>query len=171
MKTTLFIFAITITSLSSYAQHDHPAKGDNQKNEQSNMVMFKDEKLGKAYEHYLKIKDALVASSRDDAKIGAREILKYLKDVKGADAAIAAATKLVATPTIEEQRNLFSTLSSELVPLLKGEKLAMGMIYMDYCPMANGNTGAFWLSNDKAIKNPYFGDKMLTCGSVKEVIH
>jgi hypothetical protein len=36
--------------------------------------------------------------------------------------------------------------------------------------MANENTGAFWLSNEKEIKNPYFGSMMLKCGSVKETI-
>jgi Cu(I)/Ag(I) efflux system membrane fusion protein len=36
--------------------------------------------------------------------------------------------------------------------------------------MANDNKGADWLSFDKAIKNPYFGDKMLQCGSVEQTI-
>jgi hypothetical protein len=46
----------------------------------------------------------------------------------------------------------------------------MGSVYVAYCPMANNNEGANWLSNDKEIKNPYFGDKMLRCGSVMETI-
>ncbi|HNK84737.1 MAG TPA: mercury transporter, partial [Flavobacteriales bacterium] len=41
-------------------------------------------------------------------------------------------------------------------------------IYLDHCPMYNG--GADWLSREKAIKNPYYGSSMLTCGSVKETI-
>ncbi|MBA4058359.1 MAG: hypothetical protein C0490_26815, partial [Marivirga sp.] len=49
-------------------------------------------------------------------------------------------------------------------------KLSMGILYLEYCPMANNNEGAYWLSNEKEIKNPYFGDKMLKCGSVKETI-
>jgi Cu(I)/Ag(I) efflux system membrane fusion protein len=36
--------------------------------------------------------------------------------------------------------------------------------------MANDNKGATWISKDKNIINPYFGDKMLTCGSVESVI-
>ena len=35
------------------------------------MAMFKDAKLGKAYEHYVHLKDALVASKPDEAKKGA----------------------------------------------------------------------------------------------------
>ena len=34
--------------------------------------------------------------------------------------------------------------------------------------MAFDNQGAYWLSNAKQIRNPYFGEKMLTCGEVKE---
>jgi Cu(I)/Ag(I) efflux system membrane fusion protein len=36
--------------------------------------------------------------------------------------------------------------------------------------MADDNTGGDWLSLEKAIENPYFGDKMLTCGSVVKVL-
>jgi hypothetical protein len=36
--------------------------------------------------------------------------------------------------------------------------------------MANENNGADWISAEKNIRNPYFGDKMLTCGTVKTVI-
>jgi hypothetical protein len=54
--------------------------------------------------------------------------------------------------------------------LVKDSKLATGALYVEYCPMANNNQGGFWLSNEKQIKNPYFGEAMLTCGSVKETI-
>jgi Cu(I)/Ag(I) efflux system membrane fusion protein len=37
--------------------------------------------------------------------------------------------------------------------------------------MANNNNGAIWLSTEKDIKNPYYGDDMLTCGSVIEEIN
>ena len=36
--------------------------------------------------------------------------------------------------------------------------------------MAGNDKGAYWLSKESKIKNPYFGDEMLTCGSVKETI-
>jgi hypothetical protein len=57
-----------------------------------------------------------------------------------------------------------------MATLVKGGQLSAGALYLEYCPMANGNEGAYWLSNEKQIKNPYFGDKMLKCGSVKETI-
>ena len=43
-------------------------------------------------------------------------------------------------------------------------------IYYQYCPMARDNKGAYWLSAVEEIKNPYFGDAMLTCGENKAVI-
>jgi hypothetical protein len=46
--------------------------------------------------------------------------------------------------------------------------VSSGAVYKAYCPMANNNQGATWLSDSKEIRNPYFGDKMLKCGSLKE---
>ena len=101
-----------------------------------------------------------------------RKVLsKALTVAKGSAASIELAAKLANTSELDEQRKLFSTLSNEMATLVKGGKLSMGMLYLEYCPMANGNTGAYWLSNETEIKNPYFGDKMLKCGSVKEMIH
>jgi hypothetical protein len=36
--------------------------------------------------------------------------------------------------------------------------------------MAKDGKGAMWLSETKEIKNPYFGDKMMECGEVNEII-
>ncbi|MCF6308835.1 MAG: hypothetical protein L3J09_12915, partial [Flavobacteriaceae bacterium] len=44
-------------------------------------------------------------------------------------------------------------------------------VYLEFCPMADGNNGGFWLSYDKEIKNPYFGQAMLTCGEVIETFN
>jgi Cu(I)/Ag(I) efflux system membrane fusion protein len=43
-------------------------------------------------------------------------------------------------------------------------------MYYQYCPMAEEGKGAYWLSEQPQIKNPYMGKKMLTCGSTKETI-
>jgi hypothetical protein len=169
MKTKMMTLCLVLGSWAAFAQHDHAKQGDQKKEE--NMVMFKDAKIGKAYEHYLHLKDALVASKADEAKKGANELQIALKDVNGAATAIEAASKIANLSDLTAQRNMFSTLSNEMATLVKGGKLSMGMLYLEYCPMANNNSGAYWLSNEKEIKNPYFGDKMLKCGSVKEMIH
>ncbi len=40
-------------------------------------------------------------------------------------------------------------------------------LYKAFCPMAFDNQGATWLQAGEAIANPYFGAKMLRCGSIK----
>jgi Protein of unknown function (DUF3347) len=69
---------------------------------------------------------------------------------------------------IEVQRQAFSILSENLYKSIKAYGLGGGTAYYEFCPMAFNNQGAFWLSDAEEIRNPYFGDKMLTCGSVTE---
>ena len=69
------------------------------------------------------------------------------------------------------KRRYFSELSQALYYVC--EKTTKGRsrrFYKQYCPMAFDNQGAFWLSNVEEIRNPYFGDEMLTCGSVEEEV-
>lgn len=169
MKTKIIMLLLVLGSWGAFAQHDHHAhKSEAVKQEEP--VAFKDAKLGKAYSQYLRVKDALVSSKGDDAKREAGELVKALKEVNGATAALSAAGKIAASAELKEQRVVFSTLSDEMAKLVKGGKLTSGSLYLEYCPMANSNAGAYWLSNEKEIKNPYFGDMMLKCGSVKETI-
>jgi len=162
MKTKMMMLLLTMASLAAYAQTD---KKDN-----AGMAMFKDEKLGGAYEHYLHLKDALIASKGDEAKKAAVELQKSLASLSNGKKAADEVAKIAATADLKAQRLAFSNLSNEMASLVKGGKLSGGTLYLEYCPMANNNTGAFWLSNEKQIKNPYFGDMMLSCGSVKETI-
>ncbi|WP_257658240.1 DUF3347 domain-containing protein [Parapedobacter lycopersici] len=41
-------------------------------------------------------------------------------------------------------------------------------LYKVFCPMYSNNNGAYWLSDTKEVKNPYYGSEMLTCGEVQE---
>jgi hypothetical protein len=168
MKTKVITLILALAGSVAFAQHDHA--GHDQSKTQTTSVTFKDAKLGTAYNHYLHVKDALVASNADEAKKSATELQKALKDVKQSADALAATTKLTGTNSLDEQRQLFSAVSNEMATLVKGGKLSAGALYLEYCPMANSNEGAYWLSNEKQIKNPYFGDKMLKCGTVKETI-
>lgn len=166
MKTKTMMLCLVLGSWGAFAQHDHAKHSDEKKMDQ-NVAMFKDAKLGKAYEHYIHLKDALVASNQDDAKKAANELLKSLKDVTNGKMVADEAAKLVTAPNLEGQREAFSGVSNMMAMLVKDGKLSMGMIYLEYCPMAK----ASWLSNEKEIKNPYYGDQMLKCGGVKEMIH
>src|SRR5262249_9756194 len=133
-------------------------------------VTFKDAKIELAYNHYLELKDALVSSKSDVARKAAGELKTSLAAVSNGAKAMNEATKITKASTIEEIRKSFAALSTEMAVVVKGSHLSKGQLYLEYCPMANNNTGAYWLSNEKEIKNPYFGDKMLKCGSVKETI-
>jgi hypothetical protein len=169
MKKTIMIALVALVSFGANAQHDHTAQGGG-KDQGEGHIIFKDEKIGAAYAHYVHLKDALVASKSDEAKKAASELQKSLTSVSNSKKATESAAKISAVTDLEKQRKEFSTLSNEITSLVKVSKLSMGSIYLEYCPMANNNEGAYWLSNEKQIKNPYFGDAMLKCGSVKETI-
>ena len=68
---------------------------------------------------------------------------------------------------IDHQREHFEMLSKDMYDLVKAFG-AGKTIYRDFCPMAFDKKGAFWLSETKEIKNPYFGSEMSECGEVKE---
>ena len=71
---------------------------------------------------------------------------------------------------IQQLRNDFVQLNDHLIPLIK-EQNTDQKLYVQFCPMANDSNGAQWLSKNKAIKNPYYGASMLTCGSVQDSIN
>ncbi|MCC9070975.1 DUF3347 domain-containing protein [Flavobacterium sp. F-65] len=68
---------------------------------------------------------------------------------------------------IEHQREHFAMLSKDINDLMKTFKSEQ-KLYQDFCPMYDGGKGAIWISETKEIKNPYYGSKMLTCGSMKK---
>lgn len=71
---------------------------------------------------------------------------------------------------IAHQREHFDMLSSGMYDLVKAVKPSQ-TLYKDSCPMFNDKKGAIWLSEVKEIKNPYYGNKMLTCGEQQEEIN
>jgi len=76
----------------------------------------------------------------------------------------------VAMSKIDHQREHFATMSKDVYDLVTAFGGGM-VLYHDHCPMYDNNKGAMWLSETKEITNPYFGEKMMTCGVVKEMIH
>jgi len=121
---------------------------------------------------YLKIKQALVGTDADAASASAKELLEETKDIEGGEAFAefrSGIEKIANSRDIATQRSLFAGLSDPVADLARNHNLGM-TLYMQYCPMAMDHEGAYWLSEKEEIFNPYFGDKMLHCGSVKEVI-
>lgn len=120
---------------------------------------------------YIKIKEALTQTDVDMTKKSAENLVTLLAD--GGSSALQTiidiANKIADNGDVEGQRAKFEDLSKEVYELVKTSN-ATTTVYKQFCPMAFDNKGAYWLSTEEQIKNPYFGDKMLKCGSVKETI-
>jgi hypothetical protein len=119
------------------------------------------------YDKYNKIKTALVNSDPKTAKIIAVELIKSSGPELETTGLRESLSILANTQNIDEQRKSFSAFTVVMKNMLEG-KISSGTIYYDYCPMAFNGKGGYWLSNEEQIQNPYFGDKMLNCGTVEE---
>ena len=142
------------------------------------------EQLSRVFASYIKVKNGFVES--DPAKVSAeaatlKKILRAMDTNMLSGAALndwsnyagnldMALAEIVGSGDIEAQRTAFSALTDNVYKGIKAYGLGTGIAYYDFCPMAFNNQGAFWLSDTKEIRNPYFGDKMLTCGSVTETL-
>jgi Cu(I)/Ag(I) efflux system membrane fusion protein len=122
---------------------------------------------------YLTLKDELVRSDAKAATATAKEMLVLLSDKKYAFSKSNLKSLLESiqkTDDIEEQRELFRLISNEMIQWVSSTQSVSSKLYVQFCPMANNNKGAKWLSSEEQIRNPFYGDAMLTCGSVVEVI-
>lgn len=133
-------------------------------------VNLKDDKLNSVYQHYIHLTTALINGDAAEAKVAAIAIETGAKQIKGAETLTASAARITSDKDIEAQRNTYASLSDELISLLKETGIENGELYIAHCPMAKNDKGAFWVTNSKEIRNPYFGESMLTCGSVKETL-
>ncbi|MEP7107159.1 MAG: DUF3347 domain-containing protein [Ferruginibacter sp.] len=122
---------------------------------------------------YYDIKDALVAgnasttASKAEAFVKVANAIDYKIISEGnINILIKDAGKISGTKDIKKQREYFANFSSNLAVVARAVKLTDKPVYYAYCPMKK----AYWLSSEKAIKNPYYGSSMLTCGEVTETI-
>lgn len=69
---------------------------------------------------------------------------------------------------LKKQRQVFEQISDELVAAIKLFGIS-DKVYLFYCPMFGGD-GANWLSASRDVENPYFGQSMLKCGSLKNTL-
>jgi len=79
------------------------------------------------------------------------------------------ATSISKVSSIHSQRDSFKQLSANLTKVLEVFGVN-GRVYLQFCPMADNDRGAYWLSKEEQVINPYFGEAMLRCGEVKQVI-
>ena len=123
---------------------------------------------------YFAIKNALVEGNANTAATKAEEFVKTLNSIDPniineakRDALFKDARHISETKDIKHQREHFATFSTNMYALAKAVKLSTEPIYYDYCPMKK----TYWLSSEKAIRNPYYGNAMLTCGKVAETLN
>ena len=132
-------------------------------------VEFENDSIRQVYHHYLSLKNALVQTNTVKAKNAARDIVKVYNPPEEENEIVASAKSISNSNDINKQRKLFSELTRNLGPVLK-VSISSGTIYKQYCPMVFEGKGGYWYSNSREIRNPYFGDKMLDCGRVSEII-
>jgi Cu(I)/Ag(I) efflux system membrane fusion protein len=145
--------------------------------------VFKNQ-LNEVIEAYLELKEGLVRANIDETQESSTELLTALDKLDGnslsghakdfweeKETFLFKHTKLCKEAnTIEGKRENFIFLSQPLIKIVEAFG-ANQKLYVNFCPMANNNKGAYWLSNSEEIRNPFFGEAMLTCGEVKSVIN
>lgn len=168
MKTILLITVTLLFTFISNAQDLGKIDADVQK------------QIGESLSIYYRLKNSLVASNSDIASQRADELSKTFDAVdvtKMTDSQKTAWNKLEKllrldskhineNKDLEHQRGHFIKLSNNMYALVFNFKANKTEAYLQYCPMKK----ASWLSDSKDIRNPYYGDKMLDCGSVKATL-
>jgi len=155
----------------------HPPTTPSEKEQEVNQ-------LKPIFDNYFSLKDALVKSEQKSASTIAKALLTNINEVKMEKLSTDEHTvwmnvmnsiksntdKIYTSTSIEKQRNAFMYLSENIYDLLKVSKQDTPIYYQN-CPMANDGKGANWLSKESAVKNPYYGSQMLTCGKTVETIN
>lgn len=189
MKAILFGLAIAASTFpactenstqSKEANNTDTAKSDTSANHKDATTPSTNEVVTR----YLHLKNALASDNSKEAATAGKAVAEAIHKIDGAS--LTADQKKVYDDVkedmkehgehisdnankIDHQREHFEMLSNDLYDLVK----AIGSeqtLYRAHCPMFNDKKGAYWLSEVKEIKNPYYGKQMLTCGSVKDEI-
>lgn len=165
------------------AEHASGSTGGSEASEPQFQVDQKfQEQLSSVFSSYVELKEAFVDSEAKQVQSEARETKEALAkiDMKLVSGAAHndwmnyltpiqnSLDEIQSSDDIEAQRKSFSTLSDNLYKSVKAFGLGGKEAFYEFCPMAFNNEGAYWLSETQKIRNPYFGDKMLSCGSVQE---
>ncbi len=139
--------------------------------------------LKAVFDNYFLLKEALVKTDAGAASSGAAQLAKAINAVEMTRLSTeehtvwmsilkdltSNAEKAATAKDIAAQRELFALLSTSMYELAKVSKQD-APVYYQHCPMYNNGKGANWLSKQTAIKNPFYGAQMMTCGSTVETI-
>lgn len=127
---------------------------------------------------YMALKNALIKGNQGSAKIAAEQLTKELEQFNWKaqtntvnekwqttkNKVLEQLKQIQLTQQLETQRQYLGPLSNELYPIIQQMPMSK-TIYYQACPMYNNGKEANWFSYDSAIQNPFYGNKMLSCGS------
>ena len=145
--------------------------------------------LHQALGHYMELKESLVLDQGPAASMAAKDlggamlplkarISTYEKREENEDYLLSIDTLIEAnqhilvqeTEELEWKRYYFAQVSEVFHRLLLMSEWEGPTIYLQYCPMAFNDHGAYWLSQETEIRNPYFGRLLMECGEILEQI-
>jgi Protein of unknown function (DUF3347) len=165
-----------------HEQHNASAQEVPESKAQFDVSQDFQDQLGDVFTNYNALKDAFIASDPEKVRAEASSTsqavakveMKLLEGQAHNDwmtyvTPMSNALKDIENSSdLEIQRAAFSTVSDNLYKSIKAFGLGGKEAFYEFCPMAFNNEGGYWLSDNEKIRNPYFGDKMLNCGVVKE---
>ncbi|UPS91265.1 efflux RND transporter periplasmic adaptor subunit [Bizionia sp. M204] len=140
--------------------------------------------LKQVFDDYILLKDALVNDDAKNAQKAGKQIdqslkkvdMKLLSDEEAHNHWMTIQKELKTSANAIEnstdiviQRGHFKHLSAHMISSIQ----LFGVneeIYVQFCPMADNNKGAYWISLEKEVRNPYYGEAMKTCGEVKATL-
>ena len=140
--------------------------------------------LKQVFDDYILLKDALVNDDAKGAQQAGKQInqslkkvdMKLLSDEKAHNHWMTIQKELKTSANsiendsdIATQRAHFKHLSAHMISSVQLFGINQ-KVYSEFCPMADNNKGAYWISLEKEVRNPYYGEAMLTCGEVKDTI-
>jgi len=167
----------------SHGDHDH--SGENKDRELSNNTGKVKGDLSFILDDYFSLNKNLVQDDASGAAIASESLISSLKGLKTTElsddqqkemdeimeSALENAEHISQNSgNIKHQREHLVSLSIDIKDLIAIVG-ASQKLYEDFCPMADNNNGAIWISNNEAIRNPYMGSKMPECGKISRIIN
>jgi Cu(I)/Ag(I) efflux system membrane fusion protein len=137
------------------------------------------QQLGAVLQEYLRLKNALVAGNTEASASAAAALATALGKtndglLEGEAGKFWLEKKAFLLQHLEQSRQLsdieakrenFIYISQPIIKVAETFGTPESL-FIQYCPMANNDKGAYWLSSEQEIRNPYYGDAMLSCGEV-----
>ena len=167
------------TSIASNGDHSNHSNHS----ETTTTVIQDENQLKAVFDNYFLVKDALITSNGISMASASKELVTAINNVKMdkldmdvhmvwmkvVNTIQKDAENIANTKDVKIQRDHFTTLSKDIYTLIKVSKYETP-VYYQFCPMFNDGKGANWLSKENAVKNPYYGSMMLSCGKTVETI-